>query len=557
MKKTSDIKLLKWIYKVMGKDRKYVFLLILIRSLQGIEGTSFALQLKYVVNAATAHDKSLLIKEGLKLGVILVYALILYILAIYIKEKGNAVLEKRFRGYAFESLINKQYGFISAKHSGEWMVRIGSDTQNIYSTLLETLPMFCETIVQLASSGIAIITLFSKASVLMILCGAAFVLFSMALRKKLREYQLDVQTKDAAYRSYVQEHINNMIIIRSFNKEKQIANAADEHGKTLVKSKMARTRFTTICSTLMYASIRVAYFGGVCLCGYLLYKQRMDLGDMTSGLQLVSLLVTPISQISTYIPKFFAALVSAERLVEIDEGEKDHEEDVYSDETIHQYYQDKFNSIVLDDITFSYSENDYESAVIRDFNLEIEKGDYIAFTGMSGCGKSTIIKLIMCLYPILGGRRFLKNKDGSEEELTSNWRNLFSYVPQGNYLVSGTIREVIAFNEQSIMDDEEALWHALEISCAKDFISKLPDGLDTVLSENGAGISEGQMQRIAIARAILTRRPILLLDEATSSLDEVTEKNVVENLKNMTDYTVILITHRPAALSICNKRVDF
>ena len=163
----------------------------------------------------------------------------------------------------------------------------------------------------------------------------------------------------------------------------------------------------------------------------------------------------------------------------------------------------------------------------------------------------------MCLYPILGGRRYLKNKFDNDEELTSNWRNLFSYVPQGNYLVSGTIREVIAFNDPAIMADEEALWHALEISCAKDFVSKLPNGLDTVLSENGAGISEGQMQRIAIARAILTRRPILLLDEATSSLDELTEKNVVENLKNMTDYTVILITHRPAALSICNKRVDF
>ena len=193
--------------------------------------------------------------------------------------------------------------------------------------------------------------------------------------------------------------------------------------------------------------------------------------------------------------------------------------------------------------------------VLKNISLEIGKGEYAAFTGNSGCGKSTLLKLMMCLYPLGSGERFLRAEE--KIPLTSEWHRLFAYVPQGNYLMSGTVREIVAFSEKDSMEEEAKINKALKIACADEFVSDLESGIDTMLGERGAGLSEGQMQRIAVARAIYSDNPILLLDEATSALDEKTERRLIENLRTMTDKTVIIVTHRPAALEICDNIFEF
>jgi len=163
----------------------------------------------------------------------------------------------------------------------------------------------------------------------------------------------------------------------------------------------------------------------------------------------------------------------------------------------------------------------------------------------------------MCIYKLDGGTRFVTDKNGNAEELSAKYHRLFAYVPQGNQLMSGTIREVVCFADQSGMQDEARIQEALRIACADTFISEFEDGIDTLLGERGTGLSEGQMQRIAIARAIFSESPILLLDEATSALDGHTERQVLENLRRMTDKTVVIVTHRPAALEICDRILEF
>ena len=163
----------------------------------------------------------------------------------------------------------------------------------------------------------------------------------------------------------------------------------------------------------------------------------------------------------------------------------------------------------------------------------------------------------MCIYKLDGGRRCITDISGNTEELSAKFHRLFAYVPQGNQLMSGTIREVVCFADKSELHNDERISEALKIACAEEFVSELDDGVDTLLGERGTGLSEGQMQRIAIARAIYSRCPILLLDEATSALDEATERKVLENLKNMTDKTVVIVTHRPAALDICDRILQF
>ena len=194
--------------------------------------------------------------------------------------------------------------------------------------------------------------------------------------------------------------------------------------------------------------------------------------------------------------------------------------------------------------------------VLQDFGLTVHKKEYIAFTGHSGCGKSTVLKLLTCLYPLDAGERVLVDADGAKP-LTSKWRRLFAYVPQGNQLMSGKIRDVVAFARPEEASDDKKLMQALSIACVNEFLPELENGLDTQLGERGFGLSEGQMQRIAIARAIFSEAPVLILDEATSALDDVTEKKVLENLRALTDKTVVIVTHRPAALEICDKAVEF
>jgi ATP-binding cassette subfamily B protein len=165
--------------------------------------------------------------------------------------------------------------------------------------------------------------------------------------------------------------------------------------------------------------------------------------------------------------------------------------------------------------------------------------------------------LLMGIYKPDKGQCYIRDSAGVEKELNSSWNRLFAYVPQGNKLMSGTVRDIVSFADKAHSSDEERINSALKIACADEFINELDNGIDTVLGERGTGLSEGQMQRIAIARAVFSGSPVLLLDEATSALDDVTEKKVLENLRSLTDKTVIIVTHRPAALEICDKVIGF
>lgn len=193
-----------------------------------------------------------------------------------------------------------------------------------------------------------------------------------------------------------------------------------------------------------------------------------------------------------------------------------------------------------------------ENPVLHDFSLEVHRGEYIAFVGHSGCGKSTVLKLLMCIYPLHAGESFICSEH-EEQKLTSAHRRMFAYVPQGNGLMDGTIRDIVCFAHPEEKDNVERISHALRIACADEFVGNV----DEVLGERGSGISEGQMQRLAIARAVFSDAPVLLLDEATSALDMQTEKSVLENLRTLTDKTVILVTHRSAALDVCDRIIRF
>ena len=235
-------------------------------------------------------------------------------------------------------------------------------------------------------------------------------------------------------------------------------------------------------------------------------------------------------------------------------------------EKVCAFYRDSFAGIGLDNVSYTYYPasskvdnviKDNMPVAVSGLDLLISKGEYVAFTGHSGCGKSTALMLLMGIYKPDSGMRYISLKDGTRQELTPAWHRLFAYVPQGNKLMSGTVREIVSFADKSSVTDDARINEALKIACADSFIGELDNGIDTVLGERGTGLSEGQMQRIAIARAIFSESPVLVLDEATSALDDATEKQLLENLRALTDKTVIIVTHRAAALDICDRKIEF
>ena len=556
----KSISVLKWISKVIGKNKIWIILLTLVQMLQGVLGVVFALGLREVIDSATAKTPELLTRNIINLCLVVLAMISCIALHKYLDEKARAILEKTFRSKVFAELLHRSYAKISDVHSGEWMNRITSDTTVVINAAIQIIPGICGTIVRLMSAVVMLSILVPQLVVLLIPAGGALAVFSLVVRNKLKQFHRNTQQADGKVRSFMQEQISNLIIVKTFIQETETEMKAEEYADELVKARMKRIHFVNACSTAMHLAMRGAYLLGVVICATKIASADalMSYGTMMAVLQLINQVEAPFSNISSYLPQYYAMLASAERLIEIESIDVDFDDKMRSNEEIKTYYDNDFSAVGLRDVYFSYVEaGNGKTHVLSKKNIEIKKGEYVAFVGPSGCGKSTAMKLMMSLYPLDKGEKYLLNNNGKKQDLSAEWRGLFSYVPQGNYLVSGTIREVLTFGDEKLMQNEDEINSALKIACADEFVNELPQGLDTVLGEQGSGLSEGQIQRLAIARAIMSERPILMLDEATSSLDEATEEKLLMNLKTMTDKTVILITHRPAALSICHRKIKF
>lgn len=531
---------LKYLKDISKDKRSYFFILIIVQILQGLSSVMFALLLRSVIDSAIAHSKTLLIRNmSLFIGLIL-FQIILSSLIRYYNELSKANLENTSKARLFKQILNRDYSYISSIHSAKWMNRLTSDTVVVSTGLTEIVPGILGMLAKLIGALVMIVYLEPKFIYVLVIGGLIMVTLTTTFRNKLKEYHKTMQEKDGNVRVFLQEHLHSLMIIKVFTKEE---NVYDDSIKTMEEHKCARmekTKFSNVCNIGFSLMMNGAYVLVAIYSVVGIYNGTVSYGTLMALLQLINQVQGPFANITSYIPKYYAMLASVERLIEVEKVDFD---------TNVKNSMNTFDSITLKNISFTYDREE----VLKNFDFKLDKGECVAFVGPSGCGKSTVLKALLSLYPINDGTKKIAI-GGTTYELTSKYRNLFSYVPQGNQLMSGTIKDVVCFSSDF---DENKVWKALDIACASDFVKKLPDGLDTVLKEQGAGISEGQMQRLAIARAIYSNRPILLLDEATSALDIDTEKDLLNNLKSIKDMTVIIITHRLEALSICNRIIEF
>ena len=528
-----------WILGVFKKYLPLVIIISVLGALTSLMGVGIILLTRDILNAAQANAIDTAFYENIiALAAIIILMILLNTFCSYLKSKAAAKIDMHLKNRMFRQLIRKEYSSLTKLHSGEIVNRFSSDIDHVVRGFANLIPTAISLCVKLIAGLAVIIYLEPLLAIVVLAVGFLLPLIARLLSKKYKNLHKESQRTDGVVRSFLQESIQNMIVIKTFEADSPVSNKLDGYLKDNYKIKMKRNILGTLMHTSLHGSFTIAYYGVIIWGAFAITLWGLEFGTFLAFLQLVSQLRTPLQNISGLIPQYYATIASAERLMEIE----DIENEPISENALVDY--SKLVSINGENLSFSYE----GQTVLTDSNFTIKKGSTCAVMGESGTGKSTLFRLLLGLYHPTG-RLFLKTEEGDVPLSAAN-RNLFSYVPQGALTLTGTIRENITFLSGEVSDEKIEV--AAKQAVIYDFIKTLPQGFDTPIGERGIGLSEGQLQRIAIARALVTDSPVLLLDECTSALDTETECKLLENLKNTSDKTVILITHRPAALDICD-----
>ena len=415
---------LRWLYHVLGRRKIYLVALTLLQGLSGVLGVLYALILRDIVDNAVARDTL-----GFRQSVIEILCLVVFQIALnavihWLNELSRSDLENALKQRLVDNILRKDYASVSAMHSAEWLNRIIGDTTTVANGALGIAPSLVGTIVRLTSALVMIITLDSMFAAILVPGGIALAVLTFVFRRVLKRLYKDIREADGNLRVYLQEHIGNLMMIKSFAAEDLTSKEAAQKMAEHKAARMRRNLFSNVCSVGYGIAMQGMYFAGVVYCAMGIMSGRVSFGTLTAVMQLIGQVQGPLSGISSYVPWYYSVVASAERLMKVEEFTDDGE--VASAAEARALYNVSFRCLGLRDASFAYQPKDDEEmpVVLDGLNLEIRKGEYVAFTGHSGCGKSTVLKLLMCLYQLDGGERYV-----DDEPLTAWHRRLFAYVP--------------------------------------------------------------------------------------------------------------------------------
>lgn len=541
---------LSWLYKTTGRSRLLIALITLLRSLTSGCSVISALVFKSVIDSVTGGDGRGFFSAAILYALIFIGQNLLYSLIFYLEEVANFRLESRFRARLYRALFRANYREMEKWHTGELTNRLNGDVDIVVHNMITLIPAMAAMLVRLSGSALVLSMLSIEFCLVFIIGGILVAIGSAFLRRIMKRLQKAVRSKYDDIHSFQQETLDNAVMLRSFQAEDRAELMLADHMAELKQARLRKNAFSNLINTGLSFAMDAGYFFGLIWCGIAILRGEMSFGTMSAVLSLVGQVQQPFANISSLIPRYYNMLVSAERLMEIEELPKEeHPEHKLPDP---QALYRGMDFIQINDMSFSYG----RVRVFEEASLRIDKQDIMALVGPSGIGKSTLIKLLLALYEPTKGEIVLHDESGELHALSPDTRGLFAYVPQRHGLISGSICEAVAFlqyGEKLNEEQKERVKKACRMACADSFIEALPMQYDTQLGEHGAGLSEGQMQRISIARAVYTGAPILILDEATSALDEDTEEQVLKNIQSLSDKTVLIVTHRKKALDICNR----
>ena len=534
---------IRWILQKIRSRIPALILLTVLHMAGAVCGVWFALGSRNVIDTATGGNKDAFLTACLIQGSIILGILVISTVTLHLKERLMADLDRDWKRKLLHTLLHGEYTAVSGYHTGELLNRMNNDVRVLNSSVLSILPGVTAMVTRLISALAVLITLEPTLTAVVIAGGIVVVLATGFLRRRLKGLHKRAAREEGRVSGFLQETLEKLLAVQAMDIADEMERRAEGLLEIRYQIQRKRKNISVTASTCVSILSYGAAFGALIWCagGFLDPASGMTFGVMTAVSQLVGQLQGPFVNLSAIAPQYIAMTAAAERLMELEEvGDTS----VTEKQDAAKLYE-AMTGIRAQKLTFAYDRD----VVFADASFTLPKDTFGVIVGQSGIGKSTLLKLLLGIYPEHTGQLLVQTEEAAIP-VDRSTQGLFAYVPQGNLLLSGSLRENLVITKPDATEEEIA--HAVWVSAMDEYLPSLPKGLDTVVGENAQGLSEGQAQRLSIARAILSNAPILLLDEATSALDAETEQVVLSRIRSLKGKTCIAVTHRAAATELAD-----
>ena len=535
-----------WLLDRVKQYRKKILLIGLLGLVGTLMGLASSVASKYLIDAVTGFGKDLLARSAILMGVMMVGSLVFQGISSRVGAKVNVHVRNEMQHNTYTRILRAGWEVLEPYRSGDLLNRLNSDVTTVADGTINFLPALITSLAKFAGAFL-IILYYDPIMACIALAGVPVMLiFSRVLMRKMRHHNLEMKELSGEVMSFQEDSFRNLTSIKAFSLTERFESAMHNLQGTYINAFLSYNAFQITTSSflsLVGMAVTASCFAwGV----YQLWNGSITYGSMTLFLQLASTLRGSFSALISLAQQAISMTTSAGRIMAVEELPEETmtvPEGLDREETL---------DIVMKQVAFHYQDGD---SVLEPFDFVARHGDTIAIIGPSGEGKTTLLRLLLGLVEPDNGKIMLKGSSGKRYPITAGTREVFAYVPQGSSIFSGTIAENLRLVRPDATDRE--LKRVLKIACAWDFVKQFPDGLEHRLNAGGRGVSEGQAQRLAIARALLRGAPILLLDEATSGLDIATEQQLLQNLRQCgLLHTCILVTHRPESARFCSRTYE-
>lgn len=537
----SAREILRWLWRAWRGNRLQAVVNATLGLLDVAVSLSSVWAVKHAIDVASHTTEGSLYWAVALMGLLILCGFAINISAVWVRNILGIKAQNRMQQRMLDRILRSEWRGKEKRHSGDVLNRLEFDVNNVVNFLTETVPNTLSVLALFIGSFCYLFSMDPWLAAIIVFMLPVFILSSKVYVGHMRKLTRQVRNSDSKVQSVLQETIQHRMLIKTMEKDEAMVDRLEGMQSELRHNVVKRTKFSVFSNLILNFGFALGYLTAFLWSALRMSAGTLTFGGMTAFLQLVAKIQGPARNLTKLVPAFVSVFTAAERLMELEENPLEEQ-----GEPIYLNKAEGGVGIKFSNVTYAY--DDGKRNVIDNLTFDFKPNSCTAILGETGAGKTTIVRLILALLHPVKGNVTIYNKV-EEKDISPRIRCNLVYVPQGNTLLSGSIRDNLRMGRLNATDDE--MYAALDKACAG-FVKELPDGLATNCAEAGGGLSEGQAQRIAIARALLREGSVMIFDEATSALDPETERTLLKNLLSEHSHTIIFITHRPAVVDYCD-----